>query len=277
MSEETRDLTSFLLEWRDTCAIDMCTRKEDVRYVHDMFDHRAKGMIADCRASRLGNGLVAVSEFSGYSGHWFHLVEIEFYRPGEKTPEEGGKKYGQALKDRLFGNEGTEVSPGRLIGYFLQMLRTVVNNSFNGSGVSDTDQDKDGKESNPIDTAPDLKPDGDPESSIARKECLDDFRERLIGFWNEASVDMRLAALCFATDGKVPFSNPTIVKASGLKSSAFANRKEKVILVLRKIADSLSEDHDSAVLQSVFGRFLRDLLEEFGREDPACAPFFEIA
>ena len=277
MSKDTRDRTDFFLEWRHTCAIDKCTRKEDVHYVHDMFDRRAKAMIAACRPSPLGNGVVAVSEFSGYSGHWFHLVESEFYRPGEKPPEEGGKKYGQALKDHLFGNEGTKVSPGRLNGYFLLMLRTVVKKSTTDSVVTVLVRDKGGTESNPIDGAPDTNPYGDPELSIALKECLDDFRERLIAFWNEASVDMRLAALCFATNGEVPFSNPVVVEASGLKSSAFANRKERVILEMRKITGYLLKDHNQEDLQLVVGRYLRDLLEEFGRKDPACAPFFKIA
>lgn len=276
-TKKSRDLTEFFLEWRDTCAINLCTRKDDVRYVHDMFDNRAKRMIADCRDSELGGGVVAVSEFSGSSGHWFNRVESEFYRQGEKTPEEGGKKFGQALKDHLFGNEETIASPGRLNGYFLGMLRTVVNASFKGSVVSVLEQDKDGKKTNPIIRQPDPNPDGDPESSIARKECLADFRKHLLAFWNEAAIDMRLAALCFATAGEVPFSNPVVVEASGLKSSAFANRKERVVLELRKIAGSLSKDHDSKDLQTVVGKNLRDLLEEFGREDSACAPFFQVA
>lgn len=276
-TRQSRDLTDFFLEWRDTCAIDKCTRTADVRYVHDMFDGRAKRMIADHRDSGLGGGVVSVSEFSGSSGHWFHRIESEFYRPGEKTPEEGGKKYGQALKDHLFGNEGTKASPGRLNGYFLRMLRSVVDASFRKSVVPVLVRGGDGTESNPVDDAPNQKPGDSPTSTIALGESYDDFRESLLAFWNEASVDMRLAALCFASGGEVSFSNPAIVEASGLKSSAFANRKERVVLELRKIAGSLSKAHDPDVLQSVFGGFLRDLLEEFGRKDPACAPFFEVA
>ena len=280
MEDETkkgRNLTEFFLEWRDTCAIDKCTRKEDVRYVHDMFDRRAEGMVSGSRASSLGNGLVAVSEFSGYSGHWFHLVESEFYRQGEKTPEEGGKKYGQALKDHLFGNEGTKVSPGRLNGYFLQMLRTVINNSFTGPGVSDPVQNDDGKLVDPVDIAPDSKPDSDPPEVLAVSECLEDFRKSLLSFWTKAAIDMRLAALCFACPNKVPFSNPTVVQASGLKQSAFANRKEQAIQQLREIVSILSNDHDPDDLQFVFGKHLWNLLEELGRADPACAPFFKVS
>lgn len=281
MKEKTsRDLTEFFLEWRDTCTIDKCEKSAasgDVQYVHDEFDKRLQGMINRARASGLGNGVLAASEFSGADVHAFKLVESEFYRPGKKTEEAGGKKFGQALKDHLFGNEKTKFSPGRLNKYFLDILRSVVKDSFKNSVISVPVRGKDGTESNPVDDAPDQKPNGNPTATIARSECIDDFRESLLSFWNKASIDMRLAALCFATDGEVPFSNPIVVEASGLRSSAFSNRKERVILELRKIAGALSEDHDPNDLRFVFDKFLRGLLEEFGREDPACAPFFEVA
>ena len=275
--KQSRNLTDFFLEWREKCAIDKCTRKDDVRYVHDMFDRRAEGMIAKCRASGLGGGVISVSEFSGISGHWFNRVESEFYRSSEKSPEEGGKKYGQALKDHLFENEETKTSPGKLNGYFLRMLQTVVEDSFEKSVVSVLYRDKDGTEVNSIDTAPDPRQDDDPESSMASKECLADFRNHLTAFWKESAIDMRLAVLCFASPDKVPFSNPTVVQASGLKQSAFANRKEQVVQKLREIVGTLSNDHDPDDLQFVFGNHLWSLLEEFGRADPACAPFFKVS
>ena len=274
--QPSRDLTEFFLEWRETCAIDKCTRKEDVRYVHDMFDNRAQRMIADHRVSGLGGGVVSVSEFSGASGHWFHRIETEFYRSGEKTPEEGGKKYGQALKDHLFGNDETKVSPGRLNGYFLGMLRTVVNDSFDKSVVSNPVQNDDGTQENPLDNASvqNPSPADDPALSLAAKECLEDFRGDLSSFWNESAVDMRLAALCAAT--RIPFSNPVVVEASGLKSSAFSNRNDAVVRKLRLIADGLSDDYDPEIVQFVFRGYLKDALLALGRTDPACNPFFDI-
>lgn len=274
--QEKRDLTDFFLEWRDTCAIDKCTRTADVRYVHDMFDSRAQRMTAGCRASGLGGGVISVSEFSGFSGHWFNRVESEFYRPGEKTPEEGGKKYGQALKDYLFGNGETKVSPGRLNGYFLGMLRTVVNDSFDKSVVSNPVQNDDGTQRNPLENASvqNPSPADDPALSLAAKECLEDFRARLLSFWNESAVDMRLAALCAAT--RTPFSNPVVVEASGLKSSAFSNRNDAVVRKLRLIADGLSDDYDPEIVQFVFRGYLKDALLALGRTDPACNPFFDV-
>lgn len=271
----SRDLTEFFLEWRDTCAIDKCeksTASGDVQYLHDMFDREFRRLTDSPRVSCLGAGTSAVSEFAfgmGTSFHAFHLVESEFYAPGKK---EGSKRFGLPLKNHLFEAAETRGREGRLNGYFLLMLRTVVNNSFDGSVVSDPKSDDgDDMAADPLAKAPATGP--APDVSISQTECRNEFRRLFEAFWKKASKDVRLALLCDVFF--VPKLTREIVEASGLGQSAFYNRKP-LQKEIRSICSRLADDHDLADIQDACVSCLPELAEEFGTADPECRFFFEI-
>lgn len=271
----SRDLTEFFLEWRDTCAIDKCEKAAasgDVKYVHKMFDQKFRQHANSPRASWLGAGTSALSEFAagmGTSFHAFHLVESEFYAPGKK---EGSKRFGLPLKNHLFEAAETKGREGCLNGYFLRMLQTVINNSFGKSVVSDSKSDDgDDMAADPFAKVPATGP--APDVSISQTECRNEFSRLFEEFWKVASKDIRLALLCDVFD--VPKSTPEIVEASGLKQSAFYNRKP-LQKEIRSICSRLADDHDLSDIQDACVFCLPELAEEFGMADPDCRFFFGI-
>ncbi len=279
MSTKMRDLTEFFLEWRETCAIDECKKsleRGDVQEVNKMYDKCLADMIKNARESSLGKGVKSVSEFSGITVNAFKLIESEFYTPGKKPMEEGGKNYGESLKNHLFESADTKNCAGRLNGYFFMMLRSIVNNSFKKSVVNEpvaTREDEDTDDfTSPIDRA--TAPGTMPGESLIQSECHADFTRLCEEFWKTAPKDIRLAFLCDVFE--VSKSTPQIVQASGLKQSAFYNRKP-LAKEIRDICCRLHENgYEFSDIEDACVCCLPDLAKKFGLDDPQCRFFFNI-
>jgi len=269
-----RDLTDFFLEWRDTCAIDKCKRKEDVAYVHAIFDRKFREMAANPRQSKFG-GLSAVSEFSldFERTHAFHLVELEFYTPGKR--EHADKRFGQALKNYLFESSETKSNPGGINGYFLLMLKDVVKKSFLQSGVESTpslQKDEEGNEIGELAKVgnqpanPECIIDRDPAQLMVLEECHEEFKSRFGAMWDTLGKEERLALLCDIFF--ISKLNPEIIAASGLGKSAFYNRKP--LVKVREIANAMLAGYEIDELVHVFRNGIGKVAYDLGKKDPDC-------
>lgn len=267
------DLTEFFLEWRDTCAIDLCKRKDDVNFVHAVFDSKFRELTANARSSKMKN-LVSVSEFTPdfKRTHAFHLVEIEFYTPGERSGT--SKRYGQALKNYLFESSEAKRNPGGLNGYLLLMLKDVVKKSFKRSAVSRSDPIGDNRENGEgqllLVGNPDTNKEGvdyhDPAQVAAVQECFAEFCSRFATIWKELDKVERLALLCDIFN--IPRSNEEILAASGLGKTAFYNRSP--LVRIRGIADTMLPNYNLSELVHVVRNCIGKIAYDLGRDDPGC-------
>lgn len=271
--KQTRDLTDFFIEWRDTCAIDKCKRADDVRYVHAMFDETLKSLLQGPRRSNLGEGVVALTDISidFEKTHAFHLVELYFY--GHDRIK------GRPFKDHLFGSATIDEGAGRLNGYFLNTLRSIANDSFNKSVASGDGviRNESGDELDRFDTISsdvqhanlDGVSDYDPAKTSALQECFEDFRSRMNALWGDLVKAERLALLCDIFD--LPRKTPEIIAASGLRQSAFYNRQP--LQKVRGVADAMIADgHELDELVHVFRNYIASIAYELGKADPNCLP-----
>jgi hypothetical protein len=273
----TKDLTVFFLEWRDKCAIDKCERMDDVHYVHAMFDAKLRTMISQVRRSRFMGGTIALSEYAGKHIHAFHLIESEFYRSSDGQNKDREKRYGAALKSHLFESESSKADPGRLNGYFLDMLRTVVKESFKNSVVRSGGvlRDKDGEEVEPLNyvSSDNLQSNTDhvstdvPDQGMDVDTCLTEFHTRFKAMWETLGTAERLALLCEIFD--ISKNRREIVAASGLGQSAFYNRHP--IGKVREIADAMLESYDLDVLMHIVRNFIAKMAYDLGEKDPNCS------
>ena len=202
--------------------------------------------------------------------HAFHLIELHLYGKD--------KIKGVPFKNHLFESIAASQNPGVLTGYFRDVLKTITDNSFKNSffDVERIAGDNDGKDAwdnSETGNTGRLSPLflSDESSSIDMEKCRETFTSMVRKFWENATIDIRLALLCDLF--KVSKHNPTIIARSGLGQSAFYNR-HPLDDFSHLFLDSLSKDFDPETIEIVVREMGIDLFRELGENDPACVSVF---
>lgn len=261
-NNERLDLCDAWFDWKETCALDNCSREH-----RNALEGIARKRFAAYLKS-LGN-TTFYSDLADYANDpgklLFHEVESALYLRQ--------KIKGQAFKSYLFDvvAQRPHGAAANLTGYVLKMaFRTILKSSTKKGAPAESTEDDDRPINAPEDQQRWRKNNGHDNDSLQPEvsgAMPDHDAEQLIAShvaqWD---FDTMLALVC--TQHRIPLSNSDVQRLASRKKSAFALLVEKA---QRPLVNALRErDYADADIAALFRTTLLPMLDAWTAHNPQC-------
>ncbi|MEI8244527.1 MAG: hypothetical protein WCI51_01785 [Lentisphaerota bacterium] len=219
--DNTVDLADAWLDWKKTCAIDLCA--EDYKDALKKIAYNRFKIYYNAYQQNLSGSYSEWQDILKWKKgdenklNPFHLIEQYLYNKD--------KIKGQPFKDYLFQHIAVrqEGAARNLTGYLLcGMMRTLVRESFNGNKnvpLDEVNDDNGGDLHSKLEDVNAESPD--------TKAHENDIRDRFIDFFEKLNETDKIALFCCFE--KIPMRAPEVLSMISLGGSTFSERPKKLL------------------------------------------------
>ncbi len=258
-TDNTVDLADAWLDWKKTCAIDLCAEDYQValkkiafknfKSYYNSYQQNLSGSYSEWQ------DILKWKKGDENKLNPFHLIEQYLYNKD--------KIKGQPFKDYLFQHIAVrqEGVARNLTGYLLcGMMRTLVRESFNGNKnvpLDEVNDDNGGDLHSKLEDVNAESPD--------TKAHENDIRNRFIDFFKKLNETDKIALFCRFE--KIPLRDPEVLSMVSLGGSTFASRPDMLLQPL--VAWYKNEANGSA-------REIYAVVYEWASQNTKCKHLLEI-
>ena len=282
--EKPQDLTSFWLEWKETCAIDLCKDPcvQNVRQIaNKIFNKRIKFTqtlkIKNNNATLKGKQkqpiVRSASEYIDLAGRLgidgnpdaFEILEIHLY--DKQTIN------GKAFKSYLFEDIATRDGgiAQNLVGYLLK--RTIADIAKNSGGKVCPVDEVDFCNKNHDENSAEENTFGNTEESVFCNEVRRSFRKSLEEKWTSFEKAEKVALVCMLYE--YPSNSPEVVKMAGTKKSNLYNKRTRPQMYLNDFFTGVLKCSFDDLRTLLKNNVMHEVIYDMVKNDKNCEDLLE--